>query len=94
MFTWLQSMPTWVGAVGWLAVLVGFFMQRKALINVVNKNSFRGDNNVVTNITHQGTPSQSGGGDSALSQWESWASVVGLGLTLLPLLKEWLGKTA
>ena len=93
MRSWLQSIPAWVGAVGWLAVLVGFFMQRKALMNVVHKNSFKGNNNVVTNITHQSTPSQSGG-DSALSQWGSWASVVGLGLTLLPLLKEWLGKAA
>ena len=94
MSTWLQSIPAWAGALGWLAVLVGFFMQRKALMNVVNKTSFKGDNNVVNNITHQGTPSQSGGADSTLSQWGSWASVVGLGLTLLPLLKEWLGKAA
>ena len=56
MTAFLQSIPAWIGAVGWLAVLIGFFMQRKALMNVVNKNSFKGDNNVVTNITHQGTP--------------------------------------
>lgn len=55
MTAFLQSIPAWVGAVGWLAVLIGFFMQRKALMNVVNKNSFKGDNNVVTNITHPGS---------------------------------------
>ena len=72
-------------------------MQRKAFMNVVNKTSIKGNNNSVTNTTNQGTQSQvggsGGGGDSALSQWGSWASVVGLGLTLLPLLKEWLGKS-
>ena len=98
MAAFLQSIPAWVGAVGWLAVLIGFGLQRKALMNVTHKTSIKGNNNTVTNSTSQGTPSQVGsagkGGDSALSQWGSWASVVGLALTLLPLLKEWFGKAA
>lgn len=93
MATFLQSIPAWVGALGWLAVLIGFFMQRKAFMNVVNKTSIKGDDNTVSNTSNQGTQSQ-GGGDSALSKSASWSTVAGLLLTLLSLLKEWLGKAA
>ena len=93
MATFLQSIPAWVGALGWLAVLIGFFMQRKAFMNVVNKTSIKGDDNTVSNTSNQGTQSQ-GRGDSALSKSASWSTVAGLLLTLLSLLKEWLGKAA
>ena len=74
-------------------MLAGFFMQRKTLMNVVNKTSIKGNSNTVTNTSNQGTQSQ-GGGDSALSKSASWATVAGLLLTLLQLLKEWFGKAA
>ena len=99
MATFLHSIPAWVGAVGWLAVLLGFGLQRKAFMSVSNKTSIKGNRNSVTNTTNQGTQSQNdsadhGSGDSTLSRWGSWASLVGLVLTLLPLLKEWFGKAA
>lgn len=90
----LQSIPSWVGALGWLAVLIGFRLQRKALINASNKTTIIGGGNTVSNTTNQSTHSANadGGGDSLLSLFGNWASLIGLALSLLPLLKDWLGK--
>ena len=91
---WLKSMPQWVGAVGWAAVLIGFLFQRRAIHNIGNQRN-TGLNIGSANQIHQsneGASQPPKSGDSALSQWGSWAYVIGLGLSLLPLLKDYLAK--
>jgi hypothetical protein len=93
MDAFLQMVPPWVGGVGWLAVLVGFFLQRKALVEARNLTTIKGNRNQVSNTIHQSAVEASGG-DSVLVQCANWATIAGLVLTLLPLLKDWLGKVA
>lgn len=87
-----QGVPQWVGLLGWLVVLVGFLMQRRAWTNMQARiqTSIKGNQNQVNNTVHQSVPASSGDGDSPLAQWGSWASIVGLVLTLLPLVKAWM----
>ncbi len=87
----LGMVPPWLGVVAWMLVLVGFLLQRSALQQKSRvHNAIKGNENQVVNTVHQsvtGSPSQE---DSALARWGSWASIVGLVLTLLPLVKAWL----
>lgn len=85
----IQGVPQWVGWLGWVAVLIGFLFQRRALITqqARSQTSVKGNHNQVTNTTTQTVMEA---GDSALAQWGSWASIVGLVLTLLPLIKAWI----
>lgn len=81
-----------LGRVGWVAVLVGFLMQRRAWNNMQARihTSIKGNQNRVTSTINQSVPASEGEGDSQLAKWGSWASVVGLALTLWPLVKGWL----
>ena len=91
---WLKGMPHWVGAVGWVAVLIGFLCQRRAIHNIGNQSN-TGFNIGSANQIHQsneGGSQPTKSGDSALSQWASWTTIAGLGLTLLPLIKDYLAK--
>jgi hypothetical protein len=92
----IQGVPQWVGWLGWVAVLIGFLFQRRALVTqeARSETSVKGNHNQVTNTTTQTVMEAGGGGDSALAQWGSWASIVGLILTLLPLVKAWLSASA
>jgi hypothetical protein len=88
----IQAVPQWVGWLGWLAVLIGFLCQRRALVTqqARSQTSVKGNHNQVTNAISQTVTEAGGGGDSLLAQWGSWATIAGLGLSLLPMIKAWL----
>lgn len=88
----MQSVPQWLGWLGWLALLVGFLFQRRAWATqqARTQTNIKGNLNQVTNTTTQSVTEAGSGGDSPLAQWGSWASIVGLVLTLLPMIKAWL----
>ena len=67
MDAFLQIVPPWFGGVGWLAVLVGFFLQRKALVEARNQTTIKGNKNQVSNTIHQ-SAAEASGGDSVLAQ--------------------------
>jgi len=92
----IEHVPSWVGWLGWLGMLVGYIMQRRALVSLQSRiqNVIHGNQNQVTNTVNQSLPASSGGGDSLLAQLSSWATIVGLLLTLLPLIKAWLTNSA
>lgn len=92
----LQHVPSWLGGVGWLVVLAGYLLQRRAVVSLQSRiqNNVKGNQNRVTNTVLQSAPASPGGGDSPLAQWGSWASIVGLFLTLLPMVKAWLAGSA
>lgn len=94
LLNWLNNLD-WLGWVGWVALLAGFSMQRKALMNAHVVNRVSGSQNTVNNNIHQtqAAPSAQTGqpGESNLAKWGSWASIVGLALTLWPLVKPLLG---
>lgn len=88
----LEHVPSWLAWVGWLVVLAGYLMQRRAWVSLQSnvRNTVKGNQNQVTNTVHQSAPASPDGGDSPLGRWGSWASIVGLVLTLLPMVKAWL----
>lgn len=92
----LRQVPAWLGVVGWLVVLAGYLLQRQAVVSLQSRiqNNVKGNQNQVTNAVLQSAPASQGGGDSPLAQWGSWASIVGLFLTLLPMVKAWLAASA
>lgn len=88
----IQAMPAWLGVLGWAVVLVGYLLQRRAWVTQRSsvQTSIKGNQNQVSNTVTQSVLEQGGSGDSPLAMWGSWASIVGLALTLLPLIKAWL----
>lgn len=92
----IQGVPQWVGWLGWVAVLIGFLFQRRALViqQARSQTRVKGNHNQVTNSTTQTVMEAGGGDDSPLAQWGSWASIVGLILTMLPMVKVWLNASA
>lgn len=91
--TLLNSLPSWILPIGWLALLLGWGLARPATARLLLKNkvAIKGNGNAVTNVVSQNYTLPSGiGGDSSLSKAGSYASLVGLVLTLLPILKDWL----
>ncbi len=86
----IATLPTWFLPVGWFALLIGWVLGQPATTRFFNKVTVIGFNNTTTNIARQAASSKAAGGDSPLSKVGSWASVVGLVLTLLPMLKDWL----
>lgn len=84
------ALPTWFMPVGWLALLLGWVLGRPATQRVWNKVTVIGIANTTNNNVVQREASSSPAGDSALSKVGSWCSVVGLVLTLQPLLEKWL----
>lgn len=99
---WLNTLPPWVGLVGWVALLVGYLLQRQAMRNTVHQSNKAwvagsGNTTLQTNNANGQVAPPSGqppanGQDSALGQAGSWASIVGLGLSLLPFLKTYLAQ--
>lgn len=85
----LNTLPNWMLPVGWFALLFGWLLGRPESTRFFNKVTVFGFNNTTTNQVTQ-SMGQGAGGDSPLSKAGSWASLVGLVLTLLPLLKDWL----
>lgn len=92
----IEHVPSWLGWLGWLVVLVGHLMQRRALVGFQSRiqSTVQGNQNQVTNTVNQSTSASSAEGDSLLAQWSSWATIVGLFLTLLPMIKAWLTDRA
>lgn len=92
LLNWLNGLD-WLGLLGWLILLAGYFMQRKALMNAHVVNRVSGRQNTVTNNIHQTQAAPPAGagqpGESNLAQWASWATILGLLLTLWPLAKPW-----
>jgi hypothetical protein len=88
---WMLKVLDVLGVLGWVALLAGFSMQRKALMNANVVNRVSGSQNTVTNNIHQ-THSAAPGEphESRLAKSASWATLVGLALTLWPLVKPWL----
>lgn len=92
----IEHVPSWLGWLGCLGVFVGYLMQRRALVSLQSRiqNTIQGNQNQVTNTVNQSTPALTAGENSPLVQWSSWATIVGLLLTLLPLIKAWLAGQA
>ncbi len=91
MLTFLNTLPGWLFPLGWFALLVGWALGRPTTASIFNKITTIGFNNQVQNqVAISNAPATSKEGDSALSKAGSWASLVGLVLTLIPLLKDWL----
>lgn len=91
--TFLSTLPSWILPIGWLALLLGWGLGRPATARLLLKNSVnvKGNGNTVQNtISQHNTTAQNPSGDSSLSKASSFATVAGLVLTLLPMLKDWL----
>lgn len=91
--TFLSSLPSWVLPIGWLALLLGWGLGRPATARLLLKNSVnvKGNGNTVqSTISQHSTSGQNPSSDSSLSKASSFATVAGLVLTLLPMLKDWL----
>src|ERR1035437_10375047 len=84
------TLPSWLLPLGWLALLLRWALGRPATQRFFDKVTVIGIANTTTNTVLVSEPSSTSTGDSALSKIGSWASVVGLVLTLLPILKQWL----
>lgn len=81
------------GGVGWVLMLLGFLLDRRALNRLTSKvdNRVRGHHNHIANHVHQSVSSSaSGGGTGALATWSAWATIGGLLLTLWPMVRGWL----
>lgn len=88
----MAFIPTWAGLLGWSLLLLGFLLQRRALRIQINAG------HGAMNIGAGNSINQSGDIDvqplppieSDLSRWGSWSSIVGLALTVWPLIKHML----
>lgn len=97
---WLKNLPGWVGALGWLALLAGFLLQRKAQqsrLTQSNKASVFGSSNSVVQANHghaqPGSTAQGAANPpSALETLANWATIAGLFVSLLPVVKDLLDK--
>lgn len=89
--TLLNILPVWFMPVGWFALLFGWVLSRPATTSLVNKVMVIGFNNHTNNqVSNDTTNQHDASGESPLSKFGSWASLLGLLLTLLPMLKDWL----
>lgn len=86
----LLSLPSWLLPVGWFALLLGWTLGKPATQRLMNKVTVFGIANTTSNTVAVSEHSSAPTGDTALSKVGSWANVVGLVLTALPMLKEWL----
>ena len=84
------SIPDWAFALGWLSLLLGWVLARPATQRIWSKVVVIGIANTTTNTVLQNEAASQTAGDSALSKVGSWCSVIGLVLTLQPLLEKWL----
>ncbi len=91
MLAFLNTLPSWLLPVGWFALLAGWALGRPSTTSFINKVTTIGSHNQVQNqVSISNAPAAGKDGDSALSKASSMASVVGLVLTLIPMLKDWL----
>ena len=92
METLIQNIPAWVGALGLPLLLVGFFLRKKALVNQTmhTKTNVNGESNSINNHISQSVSPPNLGGDSTLSKWGNWASLIGFALTLWPVIRTFL----
>ncbi len=78
-----------LGMFGWGLIVIGWLLQRPSVQHKLSNFTLQigsGNQSNVTQVqSNQASPSQ-GKADSALSQWGSWASIVGLALTVYPLI--------
>ena len=89
--TLFAYLPNWLLPVGWVVLLVGWALGRPTTSSFLNKVSVFGVNNTTVNqVSHEASRRSDTSGDSRLSKAGSWASLMGLVLTLLPMLKDWL----
>jgi hypothetical protein len=78
------------GIVGWFFVLLGWSLQRPSVQNKLSSFTFQigsGNQSTVSQNLSEQADSNSSKGDSPLSMIGSWASLVGLALTIVPLFK-------
>jgi hypothetical protein len=90
--TFLNTLPNWVLPIGWLALLLGWGLGRPATARLLLKNgvNVKGNGNTLyNNVSQKNISPTSSGVDSSLSKASSYATVAGLVLTLLPMLKDW-----
>lgn len=89
METLIYNITAWGGVLGWPLLLVGFLLQKKALVNQTmhTKTNVKGDSNSINNNISQSVSSPNSGGDSTLSKWGNWATLIGLALTLWPVIQ-------
>ena len=87
MQTILSSLPSWLLPLGWIILLAGWILGRPATAGLVNKITIFGSHNrVQTQISvAQPAPAQ---GESGLAKAASWATLLGLALSLLPMAKD------
>ncbi|MDZ4400781.1 hypothetical protein [Hydrogenophaga sp.] len=93
MVIWWNALSDSFGLLGWVLVLVGFLLNRSAMAKLQLRvsNHVSGSGNKVTNNVNQNVTSIAhGGSDGLLATWGSWASILGLALSLWPTLKGWL----
>jgi len=93
-----NTLPAWLGPLGWLALLLGLVLQQRAWAEAQNKTTVLGFRNVVSSQIHQPHPvdaadaADAAGAASRLSNGGNWGSIVGLGLSLLSLLTDGLAR--
>lgn len=99
----LKNLPPWVGLLGWLAVLVGFLMQRRAnrpSVTQSNQSRIFGSRNQVSQVNQHidgggaavPPPAAPPPADSLLSRGSNWATIAGLLVSLVSLAKDFLPK--
>jgi len=87
-----NTLPAWLGPLGWLALLLGLVLHQRAWAEAQNKTTVLGFRNVVSSQIHQPHTVDAAGAASRLSNWGNWGSIVGLGLSLLSLLTDGLAR--
>lgn len=89
MQTFLSSLPSWLLPLGWVILLLGWILGRPATAGLVNKTTIFGSHNRVLNQISLAQPAPAQG-ESGLAKASSWATLLGLALSLLPIAKDWL----
>jgi hypothetical protein len=86
-----SASPDWLLPLGWLVLLLGWVLGRPATQRFVNKVSVIGFGNTTTNTVNQTSTTPSAGGTStSLTNASSVATILGLLITLWPVVKPWL----
>jgi hypothetical protein len=84
------ALPGWFLPLGWLLLLLGWALGRPKVQTVVGKIIVVGFDINITSTVHHVEAAKDPAGDSPLSKASSWATLVGLLLTLLPMIQAWL----
>ena len=81
-----RLLEPWIGLLGWCLLLLGYLLQRRALMSAKNTTSIKGNKNIVSNTISQVSSAGNESTEGALSRWGNWASILGLGLALWTLV--------